>query len=66
MRGLAASSKNYLEMDKRAGKLKQGYVYFPRDILKPISLIHGNGKSSKQYKVVDYFGTRYAASRIFK
>ena len=53
-------------MGKQNNKHKQRCVARPRDILILNCLIHGPGKSSEQCKVLNNFGTSYAASRTFE
>ena len=52
-------------MGKYADKCKQRYLDHPRDQFKLTSLIHGLGNSSDEWKVLSYFGDKYAKGRHF-
>ena len=43
-----------------------GNTIFPRDRSKITCLIHGTGHYSEKFKVLNEFGTRYAAIRPLK
>ena len=53
-------------MGKHAGNIKQRHIDHPRYRSNLICIIHGNGHSSENYKVLNDFGTRYATSRTYK
>ena len=54
-------------MSGRSSKRKKRYVDLPRDRSKLTCLIHGKGiQQSDHCKVINNFGTSYAAGRTFK
>ena len=53
-------------MDKRAVKCKQRCVDQISYLLQLTCLIHGPGHSSDEYKVLNYFGTKYSKVSPFK
>ena len=53
-------------MGKCAIKHKQKWEDLTRDQSKVTCLIYGHGHSSYDYKVKNYFGTKYAKGRTFK
>ena len=66
MRVESELSKTYVDMSKRAGKRKQGYVDHLRYRLKLTCIIHGPGNSSDECKVLNYFGSKYTKSRDYE
>ena len=64
-RGEAASSWNLPKKGESAGKRRKRHVDSPMGKSK-ICLIRGPGNSSEEFKVLGYFGTKYANSRPTK
>ena len=53
-------------MSESSGKLRKRYSDHPNDKSKPTYLIHGPWNSSDECKVLGYFGSKYAKSRLTK
>ena len=63
MRGGSASSKRNPEMDSHTGKFKKRNLDFLRGASFLVGLIHGDGHSSEQCKILSDFVNRYDTGR---
>ena len=63
---VAASSKTYSKIGKRADKRRQRYVDCTRERSKLTCLIHENGYSSEKCEVLNDSGARYVARSHLK
>ena len=66
MRGEAASSTTYSDMNESSIKFRKMYVDHPNDRLKLTYIIHGPGNSLYECKVLGDFGSKYYKSRTNK